>query len=483
MLARGAVYTMLSRVAFILSGYAIHFSMAYLLTPADYGKLGVIIGLITLWRVFLSAGLPQTASQFIAGDDEGAYGIWRQALKIQMTAALVLWAVYVLGTPLWSRLLSDTSLGLDILISSLLIPFMAWYQINLGYYIGRLQLERQAFYATLYAFARVVLAVILAVVGLKIHGAVAGMTLAVLLVAVVTHAGVPKRAGPLLDPPHWRRLAGFSLPLIAISLGISALLNLDLLMLQRYYPESEMVGFYNAAVNLGKSPYFLLATFSTTVLPSVSKALKEGNEAGAQRLVAQHNSYVLLLSLPVAALVVASGAQLLDLVYPAKYVVAAPALAILIFSMSGLSLINVLTSAVTAAGKPRVAMLVVLACVGLQVTLGSLLIPRFGMIGTATANALTVLFGVVACSWSVKKIFGAVLELGRVLKATFASAIIGGLFVLLPHYPLMALPFLYAVALAIFAGLMFALGGVTASERALLHKLLRRLGLAKAAQI
>jgi stage V sporulation protein B len=477
--ARGALYTMLSRVAFILSGYAIHFSMAYLLLPAEYGELGVIIGLITLWRVFLSAGLPQTTSQFIAGDEQRAHGIWRQALKIQMLAALLLWVVYALGTPLWTLLLNDRSLTTDILISSFLIPFMAWYQINLGYYLGRLQFGRQAFYATFYAVARVVLAIVLAVIGLRIHGAVLGMTLAVLAVALLTHLGVPKEPAAAVEPPDWRRLVGFSLPLILVSLGISALLNLDLLMLQRFFPDSEMIGFYNGAVNLGKSPYFLLASFATTVLPSVARELAAGNQQAAQRLVSKHTTYVLLISLPCAALVAASAAKLLDFVYPAQYQVAGPPLAILIFSMSGLALLSVLTSALTAAGKPRAAMLIVLGCVLLQMALGTLLIPRYQMMGTAVANLLTLLFGLLSCSVLVKKAFGVLLDLGRVLKATAISLVLGVAFSLWQSYPLILLPVLYTVGLGLYGAGMLALGAVTPSERAMLKRALGRLGLAR----
>jgi len=474
--ASGAFYTMLSRVGFILSGYAIHFIMAYLLSPAEYGTLGVIISLITLWRVFLSAGLPQTTSQFIAGDEQRAYGIWRQALKIQMLASLGLWAIYALGTPLWVLLLNDPSLGPDILISSFLIPFMAWFQVNQGYYVGRLEFGRNALYLWIYSLARVVLAVALALVGLRVHGAVLGMTLAVLVAAMTTHFGIPKTSADVGgDQPDWRAMVGFSLPLVMVSLGISALLNLDLLQLQRFYPDGELVGFYNGAVNLGKSPYFLLATFATTVLPSVSQKLKAGDHDAARRLVSKHTTYVILLSLPFAALVAGSGDKLLDFVYPAKYAVAWAPLALLIFSMSGLALLSVLTAALTAAGKPRVSMLIIMGCVVTQVALGTLLIPRYQMLGTAVANLTTVSVGVVACSVLVKRTFGEVLELSRVLKATAISLVIGGTLSFWRSYPITVLPLVYGVGLLLYAAAMVALGAISPQERALLNKALGRL--------
>ena len=101
MVARGAFYIMLARVAFVLSGYVLHVSMAHLLTPADYGSLGVALGLITLWRVILSAGVPQTTTRFIAAAPGQTYGIWRKALGVQTAGALALWVAYVASTPVW----------------------------------------------------------------------------------------------------------------------------------------------------------------------------------------------------------------------------------------------------------------------------------------------------------------------------------------------------------------------------------------------
>ena len=57
--------------------------------------------------------------------------------------------------------------------------------------------------------------------------------------------------------------------------------------------------------------------------------------------------------------------------------------------MSLLALLSVLTAAMTAAHKPRVSMLIVIGCVLAPFFLGIILIPRFGMIGTASANLLT----------------------------------------------------------------------------------------------
>jgi O-antigen/teichoic acid export membrane protein len=464
MIARGALFIMLSRVAFVLSGYAIHVSMAHLLTPVDYGIMGVILGLMTLWRVFLSAGVPQTATRLIAGDSRQTYWIWRKALKMQLLAAFVLWAVYVLGTPLWVTLLRDRTLWPYILASSPIIPLMAWYQVNLAYFAGRLQFARQAIVIGTYSIARVVFAVVLVVVGLRTHGVVLGLTLAALLVALGTQARIPREpedGSPLSD---WRGIVGFSMPLVVVSFGISALLNLDLLLLQRYFPQSEMIGYYNGAMNVGKAPYWVLSAFATTALPAVAQALSAGNRAAARRLVERHASYVLLISLPCAALVIPSGVELLALLYPEEYAVAADALVLLVCSGAALALLAVLTSAITAAGRPNAAMALVLGCTVLQCALAVALVPRFQMTGAALANLTTVSIGVLVAGWTAQREFGGVVELGRVSKGAAISIGLAAVVSLWRGYSPAVLPAVYCVGLLLYAGLMYAWGGWTESE-------------------
>ena len=114
---------------------------------------------------------------------------------------------------------------------------MAWYQVNLAYFTGRLQFRVQAVMVGVYSVARVVLAVGLVLAGLAIHGVVLGITLAALLVGVLTHIGVRRDrsvGAEGMPAPEWRQLVAFSLPLVAVSFGISALLNLDLLLFGQF---------------------------------------------------------------------------------------------------------------------------------------------------------------------------------------------------------------------------------------------------------
>ena len=453
-MGKGTIYNMISRCSFLLSSYAIHFTMAYFLTdPRDYGTLGVIISMVTLARVFLSVGMPQAVSRFIAHEEERAGMILRQGEKIQLIAASIVVIIYIGGIPLWTFLLKDTSLTNYILLSSLLIPLMGWYQINLAYFNGKRKFGHQAFFVGIYSFIRFTLALILVLLGMKVYGVILGFVLAVFSVLIMTKMALPR----FEDTSDYgsMKLIQFAVPIVFLSLGVSFLLNLDILLLKHFFSNSPIIGFYNGAMNLGKAPYFVFYAFAITVLPSVTKALSDNDMAKAKSLVNKNITFLLLLSIPSATMVSATSEKVLDFVYPVAYTSGSAALEILIFSMSGLALLVSLTSIITARGHPVISMSIVLLCIPVQIGLGFYLIPKFKMIGTAYANLITVVLGIVVAGVLVYKYFGVLFEINRVLKTLFASFIVYCLLTYYTAYPLIALPLVYGVAVVFFFFFIF----------------------------
>ncbi len=469
-IGRGTVYNALARVAFLLSGYVIHFSTAYLLaSPQEYGTLGVVVSLVTLARVFFSLGLPQSVAHHMAADEQRAYVIWRVASKVQVLGSLAVMLLYLGVAWLWSGAVGDRSLVKYIAVSAPIIPLMAWYQINLAYFNGRLWFRSQAKFVFIYSVARATLVVALVAVGFAVYGALAGLVLAIAIVAVGSYSAVPR--GDTSLHQEWRPLVSFSAPLVLVAIGTSVLLNFDILVLKSFFPMSPSVGYYNAAMNLGKTPYFVFAAVSTTLLPAVSNVLKHEGKEAARRLVRTSVSYLWMVSVPVAVIVALTADRLMDFVYPADFVVGAPTLAVLIVSMCGLALLGLLNAAMTSAARPRLAMAVVVMCLPVQACLAVYLVPRFGMVGAALANLATVLFGTLVASVASTRLFGSVYDFRRLAKSGFAIAPVAAALICLDQFPLLLLPLVYAGGCAVYLGLLLAFRAVTLSQ---LRKLLSK---------
>ncbi len=462
MIVKGTLYIALSRVAFLASSYGIHISMAYLVSTREYGTLGVVLSMVTLARVFLSTGIPQTASYFMAANAESAYGVWRRAAALQVGCSVVVAVIYVAAASWWTTAVGDASLVKLVLLSAPMIVLMAWYQINLAYYNGRLLFGRQAAFVTLYSVARGAFAITLVLLGYEVAGAVAGLVVAIGVVAVISYAWIPRGEGDC--PVSWRELISFSVPLVVVAIGTAVLLNIDILLLQSFFPDSDGVGYYNAAMNLGKAPYFVFYAVAATALPALSKTFKDKGREAALTLARRMVSYLVIATLPVAVIVALSSPKLLALVYRHQYIAGAPALSLLIVSMCGLVLLVVLNTIITAAGSPRLAMAVVLVGIPLQIGLGCLLIPREETIGAALANLITVGFTVVLAGGFVLWRVGNVFDVGRLGKAVVAVAPVGMSLGYFDDYPAVAVPIVYAGALLVYLALLVALGAMPLAE-------------------
>jgi O-antigen/teichoic acid export membrane protein len=169
--------------------------------------------------------------------------------------------------------------------------------------------------------------------------------------------------------------------LIGSAFAIAAVQNLDLLLLKRYAADEALVGYYTAAMNLARAPYFLFSAFTMTALPLVANALGRSDESDAGGTVREHTTLLVLMGAPGLALAAGAPESILRLLYPADYGAAALPLVMLVASMLLLSAFAMFNAVLAAMGQPYRAMALVGVSIPLQAGLGIVLIPRYGMTG------------------------------------------------------------------------------------------------------
>ncbi len=75
---------------------------------------------------------------------------------------------------------------------------------------------------------------------------------------------------------------------MVLAIGQAVLVNLDLLQIKAYFPQSDDVGFYSGMASLSRTPYFLFTAFSVTLLPrGHQRAAHARPRAGAGALIAR----------------------------------------------------------------------------------------------------------------------------------------------------------------------------------------------------
>ena len=452
----GTVYQLLARSCFILSSYGLHMALAYLVHDmTDYGRLGVVFSLMAFSRTLLSNGIPQAIAREIASSPEQSIRMYSEGFLIQIALGLLVFTIYMAGTPIWCVMLADKALYKLILVSGLIIPFSAAFQIQLSWLNGNLRFGIQSSLLSLYAIMRIVFAIGFVALGIGVVGVFWGLLVATFVCMCIVFNFTPKPRFSF-GQDVWKRLST-SLPYVLSSIGVIAILNFDLLMLKHFCSQDPMVGFYAGASNIGKLPFFALAAFATTILSVVSRALSTNDIDAARKHARRELSSLLVLLVICSTLVTATSSELLDFIYPSKFIVASSALQILFWASSGLAFIYALLSMYGALGKMSLATWVVLLCVPLQLTLGWLFIPHYGAEGVALANLITVLFGISILGIVLWRHFGSFLFGSTLLfclpAALLTFAILTRAF---PATPLWLLPGKLIVGAGIFIAVLYA---------------------------
>jgi O-antigen/teichoic acid export membrane protein len=422
-MGKGTIYLMVTNVIFLISGYAIHFGLGRYLGPALYGTFGVIIALLTISETLLLRGIREAVTKFTSEDEKSASSIKNKALEIQAVFSLLVFIFLISFAPLIADKLNDPGLVNYIRLSTFIIPVMALYTVYNGHLNGIRAFEKQAKTGIVYSLTKVFAVFALVFIGLKINGAILGYLIAALIgMLVAKHYCVFKT--DTKNDFKASKLIKFAVPLIIYSIGFVLLMNMDLLFVKAMVVDNAKTGFYTSATTLARTPYIIFLALSATLLPSISKSTANNDLKLTKKYINQSLRYLLLLLIPGALLVSATSKNLISLVYTAKYINAAPSLSILIFGLTFLAVFVIITTIITASGKPKVSMIVALMLVPIDVVLNLTLIPIFELKGAALATTITAFIGLVIAASYVFKRFGTLMSPISFIRIGGASLII-----------------------------------------------------------
>ncbi len=469
----GTLWLMGSEAAFMLSNYLIHIGLARHLGAEAYGIFGVLMSLYLINRAFLNTGLPRAVSKFLSEFPDKAGAIFKTSLRVQLVVAILFALVYILFAPFIARMLNDVSLTHYIIfIGIMVIPLALLALYTSGYLNGLRMFREQAYVKTAYPILRVIFTIVFVWLGWALWGALAGYLFAILVSLfwsrhLLSHVGIP--SGTFSS----KRLIMFALPICIGSLAFTLLRNVNVLFLKSILADNRIAGLYTAAFTLSTIPAFIFAALPLSLTPSVSKAVAEGNFQKVRNYIQQSVRYLLLFLFPITALMAATGNELLTLFYPAEYSAAGAVLALLVVSSTLLTLFSLLSSIITGSGNPRFEMTVAISVMGVMAALNLLLIPRYGMMGTAWASVITGIAAATVSAIYVSKKFHAFVSPKSLIRIAATSVLI---FLLgyYWHYTGVALAVNYVSLGFLYLGLLYLFGELKKADMNLVRKVLGR---------
>jgi stage V sporulation protein B len=420
-MGRGTLYLMIAQAVFLVGGYIIHFGLGRYLGPGSYGVFGVVLSLVVAVSVPLQSGLPQAAAKYISEDERQVGSVVGGSLRAQLLFSLVIFALYLgLAGPL-AALLGDPTLAGYIRFSALLVPVQAIYAMYGGYLNGLRLFGRQAAVIVLPSIVKVMAVFALVFWGFSVNGAIGGYLLAAVIGLLMTRYYC--RFLPGGGASDTRRLIRFAVPVVLFSMALTLLMSLDLLAVKAILGEDVKAGFYTSATTLAKVPYFILMGLGFTLLPAISRSTAAGDRELTASYISRSLRYMLLLLVPGTLLVSATARNLVTLVYSGRYAEAGPALSILIFGLAFLAVFYILTTIITASGRPAISFGIALVLVLLDLGLNILLIPIYQLAGAALATTITSAIGLLVSAGYVFRRSGTLVSpksLARIVVASLA---------------------------------------------------------------
>ena len=465
-IATGTVYFMVAQLVFMVSGYIINVGVGRLLGPAMYGIFGVVIALMTVLNVFMTAGIPQSASKLIS-EGRSVGDVKKSAVKMQSLLTFIVFVAYLGLAGFIAAAFGDVSLTPHIQLSALLIPMYGFSAIYLSFFNGEGRFEQQAALTTLCSIIKVVSVFGLIFAGFGVFGAILGYGLgqiAGFVWAFLIYRGINGKAG--LE----KEMIKFATPVILFSMVSAFLMSADLFFVKALMANNTQAGIYTAASTLGRIPYYILVALGISIFPAISKATSSKNHELTKKYIRNSMRYLVLLLAPITLLISATSGQLVKMFYTSIYVSAGDPLAIQCIGFAFMTLFTVLNSVIMGSGRPKVSAAITVTLIPIAVISNIMLIPVYGLSGAATATLIMGIVGFVLSAGYVKQRFGALIPLASTVKIITASLVV---FIIAYYAKLGGLLLVaeYAALLALNFGILWLLREVNRDDLKLISKM------------
>lgn len=431
-MGRGTAYLMIAEVMFVLSGWAIHIGSKRILGLADYGTFGILLSLLTLYRIFLATGVNRAVSRYISREPARARSIRRQALKLQIALGAGLCLVIWVAAPGLARLWQNDAFTGYIRLTGFFLPVFGIYSVYRGTLNGYTMFGQEARVSILYSLFKV--AFLFGLIFLfsywgdrRLYGAITGYLAAIIGATILARAFCPtgEEAGGLSFP--LTRIVRFAFPVVLFSFIISLIQHLDLYFVRALIASGAdlATGCYTCAQQFARIPYMLLYALSLTIFPNIAAGTAgPGRPEEMAGMIRKALRGGLLLVLPIAALIGGGAGPLVGWVYGADSMAAGAPLHYLIFGQTLLALLLVLTTIITARGRPWLSFFLVTGTLGIDAALNYLLIPEYGISGAALATTIAAGLGMAGAAAAVYRHFHALFFPLSTIKIVIASALI-----------------------------------------------------------
>ncbi|HPN96130.1 MAG TPA: flippase [Candidatus Moranbacteria bacterium] len=466
--AKATIWVTVSEIIFNISGFVIHSVVGRILGPADYGRYGLVVTLTTMVIILIGNGIPTAMSKYISEIFESnprMVGIIkRQAIILQSIIIGSITVLFFLSAPLISKILGDPTLTPLFQISTLIIPAFAAASFYFSYFTGLHEFGIQSILKITRSVLRLIFIIALAYY-FKLKGSIVGYIMAPGILFFIGYAIDKIRISPKikakeielenchpgLDPTSneiakismldsrlrgndnkmpdditfdWKKLVNYAWQIVIFFLAYELLISIDLYLVKGILKDDYLTGIYNAALTIGRIPYYIFYALTVVLLPVISKTTAEKNHTKAGEIVNQTLRLMLVLLVPSVILMSVFSAPIIKLFYSSRYIDAAAPMSVLVWGVGFLTIYYVFCFVMSGAGKVKIPMILSIFGLAVNTILNYFLIKKYGIMGSAIATSIASAVVTFFMLYYVWRDFGVKIKLKSFLKISSAGLVV-----------------------------------------------------------
>ena len=402
-IGRGTGIAMVGMFAALLLQFIARLIIARYGLEANYGIFSLALVILNFAMILACLGLQEGATRYIAyfrGKEEAAKVRGTIAVSLELATAasiIIAVAIFFSAEVIAVNIFHAPDLAPALRIFAIAIPFFTLINILAAIFRGFDKVEPQAYFQySLFNILFLSFVLVVALLDLPFRAIFYAYLAAIVLTFIALAAYTTKKLPQpitLLDRHAnisvRKDLFVFSLPLLGAVMLFMIILWMDTLMLG-YFKMPEVVGLYNATYPL---IYLISAPMATLLLiytPVATGLYSQNLMAELRRNYTILTKWVVSLTLPIFLVLCLFPEAVLNLLFGAGYIAAAPALRILSLGFIVNNLFGPNANTLLALGESRFIMWSVLAAAIMNVLLNIALIPSLGIVGAAIASAVSL---------------------------------------------------------------------------------------------
>jgi PST family polysaccharide transporter len=459
--AHGTILLTFSQGCFFILGYLTVVLLARELGPQLYATYGVILSVLLWMEGAGKRPIVSAAAKLLAESTDGQQELEKSVFVLNLGLFALFFVLLCAGAPWvasWFGIANGTFL---FQLAAIDLPLFGIYTALEAIHQGHHRFLRLSLSKIAYAVSKLVGVLVAVYLGISLEKALLANAFATLggLLALLSGIQLQWKNDWL---KHFFPIIVIAVPMAVYSFFLPLLgwLNLWTLQVMSSPAEAATVGVFLGALNIARVPGFTLVTMTVVLLPSIAKAVAQGNMLLARRYVNQALRFFLILYLPASLILMARPEELMQWVYSKEFSGGGTLLSLLVIG-GGMDTVHALfASMLIAAGKVKMTAAITSLSLLPALCIVIPLVYYWGALGAALSAVLTPLLLVLVFGVLIVRRFGTLLEKRSALNIGGAGVLMVLVDAILPKTSGIAI-LLHLVSLGVFFGVLLYSGEIT----------------------